>query len=134
MTLRPPIRRSLWIATAFLLATVLLKELARRHALEAETVDRLIGMGMGVVVMLYANVIPKTLVPLARLSGDPARDQAARRLAGWVMVSGGLGYLLAFALAPIALAGPLGMAVLALSVLGLAGVVARCAWAPRGGR
>ena len=134
MTLVHPIRRSLLIAAAYLLAAVALNELRRRDVVSAELVQRLMGMLMGSGVLVSANAIPKKLVPLARLSCDPAREQALRRFCGRVMVLGGLGYTLAFALAPIAIAAALAMCLLAPALVVVAGIAARCAWARRRAR
>ena len=101
MILDHPIRRALLVAALYLL-TALIAQRARRHqVIGAETVQRLMGLLMGPVVLVSANAIPKRLVPLARLSCDPAREQALRRFCGRVLVLGGLGYTLAFVLAPI---------------------------------
>ena len=128
MILDHPIRRSLLIAAIYLLTAVLLNELRQRHVVGAETVVRLMGMLMGSVVFVSANAIPKRLVPLARLSCDPAREQTLRRFGGRVLVLGGLGYTLAYALAPIAIASTLAVCLLAPAVLVVAGITARCAW------
>jgi hypothetical protein len=50
------------------------------------------------------------------------------------MVLGGLGYALAYALAPVAIASTLAICLPAPAVLVVAGIVARCAWARRGAR
>jgi len=137
MTLDHPIRRALLIAAMYLLAAVTLNELRRHHVVSAETVERLMGLLMGTVVIVSANAIPKRLVPLSRLSCDPAREQTLRRFGGRVLFLGGLGYTLAFALAPIAIAGSLAICLLAPAVVAVAGITARCAWmrrrAKRGG-
>ncbi len=134
MILDHPIRRSLLIAAIYLLTAVLLNELRQRQVVSAETVVRLIGMLMGSVVLVSANAIPKRLVPLARLSCDPAREQTLRRFGGRVLVLGGLGYTLAYALAPIAIDSTLAICLLAPAVLVVAGITARCAWMRRGTR
>jgi membrane protein DedA with SNARE-associated domain len=51
-----------------------------------------------------------------------------RRICGWALVLGGLGYTLAYALAPIAIASTLAMCLLAPAVVVVASIVARCAW------
>jgi hypothetical protein len=123
-----PIRRALSIAALYLLASVVLQALRQRGFVSAETVMRLMGMLMGLVVIVTANTVPKRLVPLARLSCDPARDQAFRRIGGWALVLGGLGYTLAYALAPIAIASKLAIYLLAPAVVVVAGITARCVW------
>ena len=131
MTVAHPIRRALLIAAGYLLLAVMLNELRRRHFVGAETVERLMGMLMGTVTIVSANAIPKRLVPLSRLSCDPAREQALRRFGGRVLFLGGLGYTLAFALAPIAIASTLAICLLAPAVVAVAGITARCAWGRR---
>ena len=137
MILDHPIRRSLLIAAVYLLAAVTLDALRQRHVVSAETVERLMGMLMGTVAIVSANAIPKRLVPLARLRCAPAREQRLRRFCGWAMVLGGLGYTLAFALAPIEIAATLAICLLAPAVAVVGGVMLRCAWmrgrARRGG-
>ena len=134
MILERPIRRSLLIAAIYLLTAVMLNELRQRHFVSAEVAARLMGVLMGLVVLVSANAIPKKLVPLARLSCDPARDQSLRRFGGWVLALGGLGYTLAYALAPIAIAGTLAVCLLAPAVLIVAGFTVFCAWVRRGAR
>lgn len=137
MNLDHPIRRSLLIAALYLLAAFVLNELRQRHIVSAEAAVRLMGMVMGSVILVSANAIPKRLVPLARLSCDPAREQTLRRLGGWALVLGGLGYTLAYMLAPIAIASTLAVCLLSPAVVVVAGLMARCAWmrrsATRGG-
>jgi hypothetical protein len=134
MILDHPTRRSLSIAALYLLTAVVLSELRRHQVVSGETVQRLMGVLMGTVAIISANAIPKRLVPLARLSCAPAREQALRRFCGWVMVLGGLGYTLAFALAPIAIASTLAICLLAPAVVVVAAIVARCAWMRRSAR
>ena len=131
MIMNHPIRRALLIAAVYLSAAVVLSELRQHHVVSADTVVRLMGMLMGSVVLLSANVIPKKLIPLERLSCDPGREQTVRRLGGWALVLGGLGYTLAYALAPIAIASTLAICLLAPAVLVVAGIIARCAWRGR---
>jgi len=123
-----PLRRALSIAALYLLTSVVLNALRQHHVVGDETAVRLMGMFMGSVVMVIGNAIPKTLVPLARLSCAPSREQTLRRVCGWAAVLGGLGYTLAYALAPMAIAGKLANAVLAPAFVVVAGIMARCAW------
>ncbi|KRB92808.1 hypothetical protein ASE26_28805 [Duganella sp. Root198D2] len=129
-----PIRRSLLIAAIFLLAASVLNQIRQSHLVSAETAVRLMGLLMGSVVLVSANAIPKRLVPLARLSCDPIREQTLRRFGGWVLVLGGVGYTLAYALAPISIAGALAICLLAPGVFVVAGIAAHCAWMHRSAR
>lgn len=122
------LRRLLSIVTTYLVASVVLNVLRQHHVVSAETAVRLMGMLVGLVVLVCANAIPKQLVPLARLSCPPTREQTLRRICGWAGVLGGLGYTLAYALAPIASAGKLANALLAPAVAIVAAVAVRCAW------
>jgi hypothetical protein len=88
-----------------------------------ETSRRLLGALLGAVVVVYANAIPKALVAAGRCGSSAAADQAARRLAGWSIVLGGIGYMLAWLLAPIGSAALLAGALLAT---GLFVAVLRC--------
>jgi len=131
MTLDHPIRRSLLIAAAWLLMALMLKELGRRSIISAETIERVTGVLMGALVVFYANAIPKTLVPLARLSCHPARDQALRRFGGWALVLGGMGFMLAQALAPAGIANTLSVCLLAPAVVVVCIAVGASVWAHR---
>ena len=134
MILDHPIRRALSVAALYLLTALILDQLRLHQVIGAEAVQRLMGLLMGTVVILSANLIPKRLVPLARLSCDPAREQALRRVCGRVLVLGGLGYTLAFVLAPIQVAPVLAICLLAPAVVVVAGISARCAWNRRAAR
>lgn len=131
MIMNHPIRRSLLVAAIYLLTAVVLNELRQRQLVSAEMAMRLMGMLMGSAVLVSANAIPKRLVPLARLSCAPAREQTLRRFAAWTLVLGGLSYTLAYALAPIAIASTLAICLLAPAVLVVGGITARCAWMRR---
>jgi hypothetical protein len=122
------LRRLLSIVATYLLASAVLSALQQHHVVSAETAVRLMGMLVGLVVLVCANTIPKQLVPLAGLSCPPAREQTLRRVCGWAGVLGGLGYTLAYALAPFASAGKLANALLAPAVAVVAAIAVRCAW------
>jgi hypothetical protein len=91
--------------------------------ISADLAQRLFGVMLSVVVVAYANVAPKALVPLARLRCDAAAEQAVRRFTGWAIVLGGIGFGLAWAFAPIAFAG-----LLAVALLGTAFVAVVVRW------
>ena len=126
-----PIRRSLLIAAIYILTAVVLNELRERHVVSAETTVRLMGILIGLVVLVSANAIPKRLVPLASLSCDPTREQNLRRFSSWALVLGSLGFTLAYALAPIAIASTLAICLLAPAGLVVVAISVRCAWRRR---
>jgi hypothetical protein len=117
-----PLRRSVLGAMLIIAVSAALAWLAPRY-ISTELSHRLLGAMLGAVVVVYSNAIPKLLVGSTALRCSPAADQAARRFAGWSLVLGGIGYTLAWLLAPLDMAGLIGGAVLATSLL-LA--VARC--------
>ncbi len=94
------------LAASFILAAAAVLAWAAPAYLDPEWARRLGGALLGGVVVVYANAIPKALA--ARTRCAPAVDQAARRFAGWALVLGGLGYMLAWLLAPLHLAGMIG--------------------------
>ncbi len=116
MSVAFPLGRSLLAAAAILAISATLSWLAPAH-ISSELSQRLLGALLGAVVVVYANAIPKLLVARAKLRCSPAQDQAARRFAGWSMVLGGVGYMLAWLVAPLAIAGLLGGAWLAIALL-----------------
>ena len=117
-----PLGRALFAAAVILGTSAALKWAAPEH-LSPEWALRLTGALLGFVVVVYANVIPKSLTSLARLRGSPAAEQAARRFAGWSLVLGGLGYVSAMLLAPLAVMHMAGGAILAAA---LAAALVRC--------
>jgi len=91
--------------------------------LTPEMAQRLMGALLGAVVVVYANAIPKAISACTRRGRNAAQEQAARRFAGWAMVLGGLGYMLAFLFAPFSIALTLATCLLAGALLA---AVARC--------
>ncbi|RZA33242.1 MAG: hypothetical protein EOP92_21905 [Lysobacteraceae bacterium] len=83
--------------------------------LDPEWARRLAGALLGGVVVVYANAIPKALASRMRCAA-PALEQAARRFAGWALVLGGIGYMLAWLVAPLSMAGTVGGLALGLGV------------------
>lgn len=95
------------LAAACILGASALLAWAAPSYLDPEWARRLAGALLGGIVVVYANAIPKALATRMRCT-SPAADQAARRFAGWALVLGGLGYMLAWLLAPIGVAGMVG--------------------------
>lgn len=92
--------------------------------LSEETSRRASQVLAGLVVVYFANLVPKSLEPL--LAGcEPSRAQAMQRFGGWTLVIGGLGYSVAWLVAPLEVAKPAAIAILATA---LVLVVGRCAW------
>jgi predicted acyltransferase len=89
------------------------------------TSQRVRGAMMGIVLVICANLVPKTLKPLAAERCDPSTKQAMQRFAGWALVLAGLGYSLAWLVLPLDSAR---VASLFLVTGGVALVVARVTW------
>ena len=105
------------LAAAFILGvSAALAWLAPRY-ISTETSHRMLGALLGSVVVVYANAIPKLLVRRQGGTAHQAADQAARRFAGWSMVLGGVGYMLAWLVAPIGSAALIGGSLLATCTL-----------------
>lgn len=85
--------------------------------ISSEWSHRLLGAMLGAVVVVYSNAIPKVLTARARRHAAPGAEQAARRFAGWILVLGGFGYMFAWLLAPLEMAGLVGGAILAAALL-----------------
>lgn len=83
--------------------------------------ERGVGAVLGLLVIAYGNAMPKILAPMD--NGDPARKQALQRFAGWTLVIGGIGYVLAFLFLPLEYAA-YGAVACGVTALGI--VFARC--------
>jgi hypothetical protein len=59
------------------------------------------------ILVWWSNLAPKRLRPLVEMSGDPAKEQSVRRLAGRAIVIGGVLSALAWVIAPFKLALPI---------------------------
>ena len=121
-----PLGRPLLAAALILGASAALSWLTPAH-LDPDTRHRLLGVLLGAIVVVFANAIPKALVTRSALRCDPAADQAARRFAGWSLVFGGIGYMLASLLAPVETSSLAGGVLLGASLLA---AVVRCVRLP----
>lgn len=118
-----PIARALVIAGALLGITLALRALAPEH-LSVDFVRRASGVLLGIIVIGYANLVPKALSPLITMRCDAATEQALRRFTGWSLVAGGLAYSLCWMLAPLVDARLRSVALLGTAVLLVVGRVA----------
>lgn len=73
----------------------------------------------GLVLVFYANVIPKSV------SQHSARGQSVQRVAGWAFALAGLAYAAIWAFAPIHIAADTSMTAVAL---GFVCVIGYCGW------
>ena len=116
------VKGSLVLAGAVIGISAALAGLQAAGLVDEGIVKRGVGAVLGLIVIAYANQMPKILVPLDE-PGDPARRQGLQRFAGWTLVLGGIGYVSAFLFAPMAWAAPLAVA---CGVTALIIVFARC--------
>lgn len=72
--------------------------------IEPSTTDRSMGVVTGLVLVVFANFMPKNLGPLSESRCGPGRGQNLRRFAGWTLVLAGLGYSVIWLTFPIPLA------------------------------
>lgn len=84
--------------------------------------QRILGALMGLAVVWYANAAPKSLTPLSRMRCDPVREQFARRVTGFALTAGGLGYAATWLFAPREAANAVSIAVLGGALLVSVGV------------
>ena len=115
-TWRREIGEGLIAAGLLLQASITVRALTPDY-LSAEAATRIPGALTGMLVVLYANALPKTLSPLSRMRCDPGAEQALRRLVGWSLTVGGLGYTAAWIAAPIDSALALSTSMLGASVV-----------------
>lgn len=127
MNRKNSIRNALLIAGALIVFSLLVRFADQAGYIGDETSRRTIQVALGLIVVYFSNLAPKTLEPLSE-SCDPARVQALQRFSGWTLVLGGLGYSFAWLLAPIDYAAVTSKLILGTSLLL---VVARCAWTLR---
>ena len=117
-------KKALLFAGALIALTLAVVALDKGGHIGDQTSKRVIQVAIGLMVVYFANLAPKTLEPLTeRVS--PARGQALQRFSGWALVLGGLGYALAWLVAPFDYAAITSMAILGTCFLL---VVGRCAW------
>ncbi len=110
-----PIVRSLITAVVILGVALLLRRLSPEY-LSPGLTHRLLGVMLGLVVIFYANAVPKALTRLMHRR-DPAAEQAVRRFTGWTLLLGGVGYVMAWILVPLEYANATAGGLLAFAVM-----------------
>lgn len=124
MSQKKNVRDALLIAGALIVLTLIVTFADKAGYIGDETGKRVIQVAIGLIVVYFSNLAPKTLEPLSD-SCAPARVQALQRFTGWALVLGGLGYALTWLLVPIDHAAITSMVILGAALLL---VVARCFW------
>jgi len=112
-----PIARALLGTALYLLVALAIRKLGPSW-FAPDTVTRLGGMWIAVPSIVIANVLPKKkMIPLDRIAGDPAQVQALRRFVARALVLGGIGFMLAYALAPLAVANSMAASLMAIALV-----------------
>jgi hypothetical protein len=106
-------RALVFLTTIF--ACMVLARLAIRWSVfgDVDTSRRTSMALIGVLFVFFGNAMPKQLTPLSQLSCSGARIQAFQRFSGWTWVLTGLTYAAIWLLAPMTMAKPLSMLVMA---------------------
>lgn len=120
------IRNALIFAGLILAASLCLALAVRSDLIDPSTSKRAGGVIGGIVLVVFANLVPKTLEPHSRRCSTPKKTQAVQRFTGWTLVLAGLGYSLAWLVLPVDLAKFVAMSLVAT---GLVLVVTRAGWA-----
>lgn len=107
----------LGLAAGFIGAALGLKFAAASGLIDADMATRAVQVLMGLVLVGYGNVLPKTLSrPRATAEGE-RRTQTALRTTGWTMTLAGLAWAGLWAFTPEAVARPLGMLAVAAALV-----------------
>lgn len=93
---------------------------------DPDRLERIWGVGIGVVLAIMGNVLPKILGPLAAQRCSESKTQSIQRFAGWSFVLAGLSYAIVWLVLPVTQANTVATLIV-LSSLIL--VVLRCTWA-----
>lgn len=123
------IRKALILAGFILAFSFGLSQAVDRGWLEPDTMERARGIMAGLVLVLIANLVPKTVERQSGARCDPTRAQKVQRFTGWTLVLAGLGHSIAWLVLPISLANSVAMGLVAT---GMVLVLARLVWAYTG--
>ncbi len=101
------IRGAALLAAALLIVTLGFSALDAAGLFGAQGGDitrRAYGVGVGLMLVVIGNFMPKQLEPLLEKKCSPAAIQSLQRFAGWTFVLGGIGYAVAWLALPMAAA------------------------------
>ena len=111
-------------ATVLISLAALGKLGAHLEVIDADMASRLIQIAIGLTLVVFANGAPKQIGrPRASFEAE-GRAQGARRIAGWSLTIAGLIYAGVWVFAPVSLAAPVSIAVVATGLT----VTVLCAW------
>ncbi len=113
-------------ALAILAASLALRGLTHAGLLDGATGTRSVMVTIGIIVLVFGNRVPKSLLPPRATPAAERRTQAALRSTGWVMTSAGLVFAAAWLLAPERIAQPLSLAAVGLAFVYTLYRIVRC--------
>ena len=111
----------IWMAGLLIAASLILKYAQHAQMITPDAATRGGEAAIGLVLVLYANLMPKRIAT--------GRRQVALRAGGWAFALAGLAYAALWAFAPLSLAWPASMAVMGT---GLAICLGYTVWACAG--
>ena len=86
------IKRALIVAGLILALAVAVSMASNSGFIDPDTGERVMGAANGLVLVLFANFMPKNLGPLSESRCAPGKGQNMRRFAAWTFVMAGLGH------------------------------------------
>jgi hypothetical protein len=115
----------MFLATIF--ACTVLARLAVQWSVfgDVETSRRTSMALIGILFVFFGNAMPKQLTALSQLNCSGARIQAFQRFSGWTWVLTGLAYSAIWLAAPMSMAKPLSMLVMAFGITAIAAQLVR---------
>lgn len=124
--MKRPITYSLITAAIMLIAAGALRYADTMHWLGGDGRERGIGVIVGLMLALMANVMPKMLPNREQSAEGARRHQSALRVGGWLFTLAGLGYATLSAFAPANIAFPASIALVAGALVITLGYMVAC--------
>jgi hypothetical protein len=120
-------RKQLLLAGSLVAFSVAVTLAEKLGAVAGTSAERAIQVAIGLIVVYFANLAPKTFEP-ACVGCDPARVQALQRFSARTLFLGGLGYVVSWLVVPFEHAATVSITILGTCVLL---VLARYLWTIR---
>lgn len=115
--MRNRIALALTVAAGLFATSALSRYLLTVDVVGAETSRRIVQIAVGLALAVWANYMPKDLMRPGVSACASSVGRSAVRIGGWAMTLAGLTYAGVWALAPLAVARPVAMAVVALALV-----------------
>ena len=108
---------ALTVAAGLFATSALSRYLLTVDVVGAETSRRIVQIAVGLALAVWANYMPKDLMRPGVSACASSVGRSAVRIGGWAMTLAGLTYAGVWAVAPLAVARPVAMAVVALALV-----------------